>query len=135
MLTRRTGAFVSETDTQVWCGLGSRTFIMVRVVSAIPGPAVYSVLENAYDAILNVINTVGDGVIRSGSYRYVSQGLELYTENTNNHQQTWGVLGAAVSALQQYMESVEWNQGDPASVQFSIYDGANEVAMGTLGPS
>lgn len=78
---------------------------------------------------------LGDGVIRQGYFKHMSEGLELYTQSTNNHQQTWGVLGAAVAALQTYMEGAEWNRGEVGSVQFSIYDGANEVAMGTLGPA
>lgn len=125
----------------MWCALGTRTYIVVRFVNSLPNKqaAVYALLESAYQSIHDVIDTLGDGVIRQGYFQQLgtsaAQGLELYTQNFNNHQQTWGVLGAVVHALQLYMETAVWNRGEVGSVQFSIWDGGNEVGIGTLGPS
>lgn len=49
--------------------------------------------------------------------------------NTNNHQLTWGVLGAAIDALRDYMSQAVTGPGES---WFSIFDGQNEVGMGTI---
>ena len=53
----------------------------------------------------------------------------LTVANANNHQTTWGVLGAACSALADFISQ----RGAFSSLTFQIYDGANQVATGTAG--
>ena len=55
-------------------------------------------------------------------------GVELLVTNANNHQTTWGVLGAAVSAVGQWM----LNTNGTGTVSFEIVDGTNEVGMGQV---
>ena len=56
------------------------------------------------------------------------RGLVLKVANSNNHQATWGVLGAALTALQDYMRSQDaWG-----TAEFTIFDGKYEVGKGTL---
>ena len=128
-----------ESTTQIFCTAGTQTYLLIRFVHLIPGPAIPTLLASASTRIADIIDTLGDGVIRGGYFQYTgggaARGLELYTQNYGNHQQTWGVLGAAVAALQEYMISCEWNLGGGGSVQFSLYDGGHEVAVGTLGPA
>lgn len=55
-------------------------------------------------------------------------GLVLKVSNSNNHQTTWGVLRAALLALEDYMQS----QDSWGTAEFTIFDGKNEVGKGTL---
>lgn len=59
-------------------------------------------LEVLYDAGTGVTQHLaasGDSLI-SGAMDFEQDGLTLHVENANNHQLTWGVLGAAVETLQ-----------------------------------
>ena len=56
----------------------------------------------------------------------VPQGLTLSALNANNHQLTWGVLGAAIQALLNLMANQEWW----GAAMATVWDGENEV--GTL---
>ena len=58
------------------------------------------------------------------------RGMVLRVANANNHQTTWGVLGAAMRALANFV--IEHGGFDTAD--FVIYDGENQVAMGVLAP-
>ena len=58
----------------------------------------------------------------------VANGFGLLTWDSNNHQQTWGVLGAALEALEDYMRGAGYGQ-----VLFTIVDGPNQVGEGMLG--
>lgn len=56
-------------------------------------------------------------------------GLALHVWNINNHQVTWGVLGAALVGLQDFMRAkAVW-----AEASFYVYDGGVEVGAGVLG--
>ena len=57
--------------------------------------------------------------------------MSVDTVNANNHQQTWGVLGAAIAALASYMQ--EGVEAGPGSAYFVIFDGENEVGVGMVG--
>lgn len=54
--------------------------------------------------------------------------LAVRVWNANNHQVTFGVLGATVHALLEYMMLNGWE-----SVAFDIYDGKNIVGGGSVG--
>ena len=56
-------------------------------------------------------------------------GLQLHAWNENNHQMSWGVLGAAIQAVLDCMVNIrEWG-----TASFSIWDGDTEVGFGVLG--
>ena len=56
-------------------------------------------------------------------------GLAIHVWNANNHQVSWGVLGAALEALWDFMGS----GGRWGEVEFRILDGGVEVGVGVLG--
>ncbi|KAI4125041.1 MAG: hypothetical protein LQ347_005505, partial [Umbilicaria vellea] len=61
-------------------------------------------------------------------------GLTLSALNANNHQMTWGVLGAAIQALLNLM----WTQNWWGAATSTVFDGENQVgslivSIGVLG--
>lgn len=92
------------TRTIRWSAPGSQTYIILEIVASTAGSAVKAVLETAHTAIASRIENIGDGPVASGVFHVGgAENTELYMRNANNHQQTWGVLGAAIGALQDYM--------------------------------
>lgn len=92
------------------------------------GRVVANLLSSAFDSLTQHIQNRGDGNVPGGTFIWKSIfGVTLTTMNTNNHQQTYGVLAAAISALVNYMTENTFGQ-----VTFSIFDGANEVGKGSI---
>lgn len=94
-------------------------------------------LSQAYDLTVSRIRTQGDGLLLplpTGIIGTIfnledyAHGLKLTVANANNHQTTWGVLGAAYSALKDFV--VE--QGSFSELTFMIFDGPNQVASGSI---
>lgn len=92
-------------------------------------------------AILNMLNAAagyaeesirqyGDIVIPDGGVEYNSliTGISFSTSNSNNHQQTFGVLAAAIEAIKGYM-----TQNYFGRATFYIFDGNSEVGKGEIG--
>ena len=50
--------------------------------------------------------------------------------NADNHQLSWGVVGAAVEAVADYMYS---EGGEVGVASFEIYEGRYQVGTGTIG--
>lgn len=82
-----------------------------------------------------------DSQIAGGIFEWNGpQSLRLQVVNANNHQTTWGVLGAAVQGLRDFM--LTWPD-EPARITeanvdgyacyFTIVDGGNVVSLGTFG--
>ena len=70
-----------------------------------------------------------DGLLPGGRFHWADDsGLELAVWNANNHQTTYGVLQAAVSALSDCMSS----RGAWGTVRFWIFDGGREVGGGEI---
>lgn len=44
----------------------------------------------------------------------------------------WGVLGAALMALEEYMQMTQAAGGRPGLMKFDVYDGENQVGNGTF---
>ena len=117
------------TKTILWCAPESQTYVILEIIASTAGTAVQALLETAYSAISSRLENIGDGLVSSGYFRIGGdQDIELYTRNANNHQQTWGVLAAAISALQDYMSHAGYGQA-----AFHVFDGGIEVATGTIG--
>lgn len=75
------------------------------------------------------IEVLGDEVVPDGRFHWADDsGMELTTWNANNHQTTFGVVSAAVSALEDYMGAT----GNYGTVRFWIFDGGNEVGAGGI---
>lgn len=138
-----------NTKTILWCAPGSRTYIILEIVASTAGTAVQALLETAHTAIMTRIENIGDGPVSSGVFRIGGdENIVLYTRNANNHQQTWGVIGAALGALQDYMnhngelpnwpvEKGRFNTNNDllgfGQAAFDVFDGENEIATGTIG--
>lgn len=54
----------------------------------------------------------------------------MLAEDANHHQLTWGVLGAALQAIKEYMSQSGTSFG---TAYFSIYDGDNQTGKGSIG--
>ena len=63
-----------------------------------------------------------------GLFIWEYQGLSPKERNANNHQTTWGVLGAAIEAIAGCMDQNGFGGGS-----FNIFDGGNEVGEGIIG--
>lgn len=73
----------------------------------------------------------GDGLIPRGFWTLEEYGLQLGFENAVNHQQTWGVVGAALMALLDYYV-YRVQIGSVRAIQFQVWDGRNQVGTGWL---
>lgn len=120
------------TDPVIWWAPGTRTYVAIRVIRRMAPAAVMVLLHKALVDIQTHIARAGDGLLLNGIYIYDWQtsgaDCEVYTINSNNHQQTWGVVRAALLAVSDYMLSN--NVMGPAT--FTIYDAGTEVGQGTI---
>lgn len=70
-----------------------------------------------------------DAVVRSGQLSWTAEDLAIHVWNANNHHIPWGVLGAPVHAIEDFMfYRQHWG-----AASFEIFDGVNQVAQGMLG--
>lgn len=99
------------------------------MIYSIPGQAVVGLLHEAHEVVSSHLEIIGDGLLAGGHFVWIDGPLSLEVFNANNHQTTWGVLGQALVALNDYM-SVNHYVG---AAQFSIFDGGTEVGIGTVG--
>ncbi|KAA6406477.1 MAG: hypothetical protein FRX48_09748 [Lasallia pustulata] len=131
----------------VWSAPSSRTTITISVIRHIAGPGIPTLLADAQSAIATHIRDFGDGLITGGFWEWSAGpgGLVLNAMNANNHQTTWGVLGAAVGALMDWIEKGAVARGGevggvgggvgggPGAAYFEIWDGGIEVGVGQVG--
>lgn len=119
----------------IWCCLGTDTYINVVVQTIIPANSLNQLLGEAFVAILNQVQESGDRVIPAGVFSWVGPAVDghvacaLHAWNAENHQFTWGVLGAALKALWDYM----YTNGKFGAADFEVSDGANMVGLGFIG--
>lgn len=78
-----------------------------------------------------MIQRGGDGLIPRGFWTLEEYGLELAFANAGNHQQTWGVVGAALMALVDYF-LYRVQMGSVRAIRFQVWDGRNLVGSGWL---
>lgn len=120
----------------MWCCPFTSTYIIVQafVPNLVPhalDPLVIYTLTKAWAQVRDHISAHGDGVIPGGVFEFAAElGFEWYSGNTNNHQQTWGVVKAALSALLGFMAEY----GEYGTATFAIFDGLNQVGQGSFGP-
>ena len=116
-----------------WCAPRSATYIVVSFAYALPGAGLHELLEDVSTSVMGHLQTNPDGPIPTGEFSYATAqwggaAVAMHVWNVNNHQVTWGVLNAAIKALEEYYRGVEWG-----AVTFGIWDGLNEVGMGAVG--
>lgn len=113
----------------VWRAPGSQTYIVVTPVYAIAGNAIVNMINAVALQVHAHISNIGDGPISGGNFGWNGDnGLILNAWSANNHQTTYGVLGAAIKALASYFEAHEYGRAT-----FLIYDGENQVGEGIIG--
>ncbi|KAA6408956.1 MAG: hypothetical protein FRX48_07300 [Lasallia pustulata] len=117
--------------THLYRAPNSHTYIILTLRSAFEGTAIRDLLTLAMHTINLQLDLHGDGLLTGGTFDRQSYptGLVLRAWNDNNHQTTWGVLGAAVTALLEGMGRDGWGWGT-----FGIYDGENWVGSGVIEP-
>lgn len=109
---------------------GTETYIILRIAGGITSTVVEALVGTAVAAIAARLRVQGDGILRGGRFDYLGRNAAaLHVVNANNHQTTLGVLGAAMSAVQSWMQSNSW-----MSCSFDIYDGPNMVGQGIITP-
>lgn len=121
------------------------------------GDAMHQLLTTGFNSIISHILDYGDGLLNGGYFSWTESNaaavaasggteaaagsssggdggvppmneLAVHIWNADNHQLTYGVLGAAISALSEYMQSYGWG-----AATFQIWDGPNEVGFGMIG--
>lgn len=106
----------------------SQTYILLRTSTSIATRIGQSLLATAIADVVNSLHVQGDGLLHGGRFTYLGRNaVALYVANANNHQTTYGVLLAALTAVQTWMQSNSW-----MSCAFDIYDGNNMVGEGTI---
>ena len=117
-----------------WCLSGAETAIYITVFTpnVFPSnelPLVLKVLSDAL-TIVRQVTATGDGVIPTGSFSFSKYSIDCQASNANNHQLTWGVMGAAIEALANFMTLYGFG-----AARFGIYDGDNLVGQGVFQPT
>ena len=116
-------------NSVLWCASGSQTYVVLTPALAIAGDAVENLLDAVTDYIIHLFDARGDTPVTGGVFNWLTDdGLVLSAWNANNHQLTYGVLGAALDAVSDYM-----NFNGFCRATFSVYDGVNQVGEGMIG--
>ena len=89
-------------------------------------------LSAAYRDCLQQIRVLGDGLVLGGVFNFVKDGIQLFSVNSDNHQQTLGCTERSYIVLAELFVDTTRAGGDPGEVHFVIYDGRNEVGQGTV---
>ncbi|MCJ1303986.1 hypothetical protein MMC08_006797 [Hypocenomyce scalaris] len=110
-----------------WCAPGGQTYIVFHTITTVAGPAITNLLQDCSEWITRIIANDGDQPIHTGSLVWGSSPVVVLW-NANNHQLTYGVAGAAIAALRDYM----MQEDVCGSLSFDIWDGANQVGAGLV---
>ena len=119
----------SEANNIIWCAPTGRIYVTISVGVNIAQNLLYTLLRGAYVQAYNEVNQGSDGPLPGGTFTATTGNIVLRVWNANNHQTTWGVLGAAVWAV----SSFKTTNNVYGAVNFNIYDGNNQVGQGTIG--
>ena len=117
-----------STSSFLWCAPNSRTFVTLRPLRILSEVAVMELLDEAYSLTQSYIREYGDEVIWGGVFDWTTNGLHLRMQNANNHQLTFGVLGAALYAVSDFMTKNGWS-----AASFRVWDEEAWVGAGTVG--
>ena len=101
--------------------------VILTLLQEIPGLSI----PDLFVATLNEVkvHVVHDGLLPRGSVTIPGHsGNSLHAYNAGGHEITWGVLGAAVEALQDWSQNNAYGQ-----MTYAIYDGPNQVGEGWIG--
>lgn len=130
--------------------------MLITVTHSLVGNALHNILSTAFNRIISHVLEHGDGLLDHGGFSWTeanavasqpsggtdagasSSGgtagslapgqLAVHVCNANNHQVTYGVLGAVLSSMIEFMQANGWG-----TATFEIWDGPNLVGGGVLG--
>lgn len=115
-----------------WCVPGSQTYVTLTMIQTLDRNMVWPLLVDAFSRVHTRIQQSGDGLVPSnngaGLWQLTRNGIVLSIANANNHQTTWGVLGAALSVIGDYMNKNHVF----GTIFFHIFDGSNQVGQGSI---
>ncbi|KAA6415966.1 MAG: hypothetical protein FRX48_00685 [Lasallia pustulata] len=118
-----------STNTILWCATRTRTYIILEIITSTNSTPLRSLFTSVLYYLGMRIADFGDAVLPEGQFHWADDsGMEISTWNANNHQTTFGVVGAAVGALADYMRRT----GRWGTARFWIFDGGFEVGAGEL---
>lgn len=87
-------------------------------------------LRGAVENLQRTIKRKGDGEIGDGGFRWLGkEALVLTAKDANDHHITYGVLAAALQAVDNWMSSPGQYY---RAVFLKIYDGENQVGWGEI---
>lgn len=96
----------------------------------IPGVAVAALIDETMASVLQHIRLAGDGVMPGGMAIWQGYGgAYMKAWNSNNHQTTWGVLGAALGALREFQNEHGWG-----AAGFTIFGTLDTSSSGMIRP-
>lgn len=112
-----------------WCQIGTRTYVGITFVAAVrPQSVIGNLLDGAHNWIINWLSNHADGVIQSQFRQLGAQATTLTADSANNHGLTYGVLGAALDAIKDFM----MNNNAWGTATFDIFDGENQTGRGSI---
>lgn len=112
----------------IWCASGTQTYVTITITSPFPdGRQLDSALSDIDIDIRYRLFHSGDEVIGRGLH-YRIGAVDMKTWDAISHRTTWGVLGAACTALLDFINYFSINGG----LNFDIYDGRNQVGSGKV---
>ena len=120
------------TSDDIWCAPSSSTWVLLTFGKKLTGTTVTELLIDSYNQVGEALKANGDGPIIKGVFQLTRYGLLLAAKNANNHQLTRGVLEAAITATWQYMRSRQYGGRSQGTVTFQIFDGLNQVGIGSI---
>lgn len=98
--------------------------------SRIASKVILDLIDDAYTNVMGHLSFHEDSVIADGKFFWAGKsGVNVHTVNVGNHQQTWGVLGAALFALGDFMFRIGMEAG---ACYFTIIDENNQVGRGAI---
>ena len=124
-----------ESDYVIWQVPHSSTHLNIRITTSSVATLLLPVLSDAYNSVFAHLLTNGDGLVAAGTWSFAQRnvggsaynvGVSLM--NANNHQLTWGVLGAAIWGLGGFMRTRRMF----GAAVFEVWDGTNQVGRGAL---
>lgn len=106
-----------------------RTWVVAELTAPVAMAMIIPLIRQARAAVRLRISQVGDGLIAGGVFIWQDPfGHSVRMENSNNHQQTLGVIAEALRMLMDFMIL----NRDQAVGTFAVFDGPNEVGRGTI---
>lgn len=106
-----------------------RTWVIAELTAPVAMAVIIPLIRQAHAAVRLRISQAGDGLIAGGVFIWQDLlGHSVRMQNSNNHQQTLGVIAEALGMLVDFMI----HNRDQGVGTFVVLDGPNEVGRGTI---